>query len=216
MGNKRKKSVSLVNNLESYVEKNNISAEKKKLFSSFMDQGFPTVKDEEWKYTPLKKIISLDYNINTQTDQKLDATLIKNNSLGLKHKIVFCNGNLLEVPNISGLTVSDFSNFDCRNNDANTLLNKALAKNGYTIKVESNITVEEPIEILFFNTLENSFSQYRSIINVMKNSSIKFVEKIYDLSNSNSLVNNFTKILCEENSNVEFNKIQISKRLLLF
>jgi len=200
--------VSLVKNLERYVAKNNLSSAKKKLFSSFMNQGFPTTKDEEWKYTPLKKIISLNYSLLDQTDHKLDAAFIEDNSLGLKHKIVFCNGNLLEVPNISGLTVSDFSNFECRNNDANTLLNEALAKNGYTIKVEPNITIEEPIEILFFNTLENSFSQYRSKINVMKNSSIKFVEKIYDLSNSNSLVNNFTKILCEENTNLEFNKIQ--------
>ena len=200
--------MSLVKSLESYVAKNNLSPEKKKLFASFINQGFPTIKDEEWKYTPLKKIISLDYNINNQTDQTLDATFIKNNSLGLKHKIVFCNGNLLEAPNISGLTVSDFSDFECRINDTNTLLNEALAKNGYTISVESNVTIEEPVEILFFNTLENSFSQYRSIITVMKNSSIKFVEKIYDLSNSDSLVNSFTKILCEENSNIEFNKIQ--------
>ena len=183
--------MSLVKNLEGYVAKNNLSSEKKKLFSSFINQGFPTIKDEEWKYTPLKKIISLDYNINNQTDQKLNATFIKNNSLGLKHKIVFCNGNLLEAPIISGLTISDFSDFEIRTNDANTLLNEALAKNGYTIRVESNVTIEEPIEILFFNTLENSFTQYRSKITVMKNSSIKFVEKIYDVSNSNSLVNNF-------------------------
>ena len=127
------------------------------MFASFIDQGFPTIKDEEWNIPPLKKIISLDYNINNQTDQSLDTTFIKNNSLGLKHKIVFCNGNLLEVPNISGLTVSDFSDFECRTNDTNTLLNEALAKNGYTISVESNVTIEEPVEILFFNTLENSF-----------------------------------------------------------
>ena len=187
--------MSLVKNLERYVAKNNLSSAKKKLFSSFINQGFPTTKDEEWKYTPLKKIISLDYNINNQTDHRLEPPAIIINSLGLKHKIVFCNGNLLEEPNIPGLTVSDFSNFECRNNDANTLLNAALAKNGYTISVESNIIIENPIEILFFNTLENSFSQYRSIIKVMKNSNIKFVEKIVDLTNSNSLVNNFTKIL---------------------
>ena len=155
--------MSLVKSLESYVAKNNLSPEKKKLFDSFLNQGFPTIKDEEWKYTPLKKIISLDYNINNQTDQTLDTTFIKNNSLGLKHKIVFFNGNLLEAPNISGLTVSDFTDFECRTNDTNTLLNEALAKNGYTISVESNVTIEEPVEILFFNTLETvSYTHLRA------------------------------------------------------
>ena len=67
--------MSLVKSLESYVAKNNLSLEKRKLFASFINQGFPTIKDEEWKYTSLKKIISLDYNINNQTDQKLEPHL---------------------------------------------------------------------------------------------------------------------------------------------
>ena len=41
--------MSLVKSLESYVAKNNLSLEKRKLFNSFINQGFPTIKDEEWK-----------------------------------------------------------------------------------------------------------------------------------------------------------------------
>ena len=198
----------LIKNLEKFVEKNSMPSINQRLFSSFLEKGFPTTKDEEWKYTSLKKIISLDYNINANSDFKLTNSIIQKNSLGFKHKIVFCDGNLVSYPNLSGLFVSGFTNFECKNNDANTLLNAALANQGYSIKVESNISINEPIEILFFNSIQNSFSQYRSKIEIMKNSSVKFIEKIYDLSNSSTLVNNFTKISCDENSRIEFNKIQ--------
>ena len=117
---------------------------------------------------------------------------------------MFCNGNLLEAPNISGLTVSDFSDFECRINDTNTLLNEALAKNGYTISVESNVTIEEPVEILFFNTVESNFIQYRNIINVGNNSQVKFIEKIQNIDCDNVFVNSFTHINCESNSKLEF------------
>ena len=95
----------LIKNLEKFVEQNSIPSINKRLFSSFLEKGFPTTKDEEWKYTSLKKIISLDYNINANSDFKLTNSIIQKNSLGLKHKIVFCDGNLVSYPNLSGLFV---------------------------------------------------------------------------------------------------------------
>ena len=50
----------LIENLKSYSEGVQISTEKKELFTSFMSKGFPTTKDEEWKYTSLKKIVTKD------------------------------------------------------------------------------------------------------------------------------------------------------------
>tara|TARA_B100000902_G_scaffold55372_1_gene62051 strand:- start:2111 stop:3337 length:1227 start_codon:yes stop_codon:yes gene_type:complete len=200
--------VSLIKSLEKFIEQNNSFSYNKKLFADFLEHGFPTIKDEEWKYTSLKKIINLDYNINMESDFELDKSVIEKNSLKLKNKIIFCNGSLISHPVLSGISISGFTNFECRNNDANTILNAALGNKGYSIKVESNVVINEPIEILFFNTIQNSFTQYRSIIEIKKSSNVSFVEKIYDLSNSNSLVNNFTKVSCDENSSIEFNKIQ--------
>jgi len=199
--------VSLIENLKSYSEGINVSSDKKKLLTSFFEKGFPTIQDEEWKYTSLKKLISEDYSIGKNGSILSDLD-ISNHSLGFENKIVFSDGKLISTPKIKGITFSDFSDFECSTADTFLQLNSALANNGFTIKVDSNTIVDEVIEILFFTNTENSFNQYRNQIIIGDNAEIKFVEKIQNLSNSTSFVNHFTQIDCGKNTNVEYNKIQ--------
>ena len=49
----------LIDNLEKYAEHQNLSKDKRMMFDSFMKKGFPTTRDEEWKYTSLKKVITI-------------------------------------------------------------------------------------------------------------------------------------------------------------
>ncbi|HIG32774.1 MAG TPA: Fe-S cluster assembly protein SufD [Flavobacteriales bacterium] len=199
--------MSLIENLKSYSEGINVSSDKKKLLTSFFEKGFPTIQDEEWKYTSLKKLISEDYSIGKNGSILSDLD-ISNHSLGFENKIVFSDGKLISTPKIKGITFSDFSDFECSTADTFLQLNSALANNGFTIKVDSNTIVDEVIEILFFTNTENSFNQYRNQIIIGDNAEIKFVEKIQNLSNSTSFVNHFTQIDCGKNTNVEYNKIQ--------
>ena len=53
----------LIENLKSYSEEIQISEDKKDLLNSFLSNGFPTTKDEEWKYTSLKKVIANEYSV---------------------------------------------------------------------------------------------------------------------------------------------------------
>ena len=199
--------MSLIENLKSYSKGINISSDKKKLLTSFFEKGFPTIQDEEWKYTSLKKLISEDYSIEKNGIILSDLD-ISNHSLGFENKIVFSDGKLISTPKIKGITFSDFSDFECSDSDSILKLNSALANNGFTIKVDNNTISDEIIEILFFTTTENSFNQYRNQIIIGDNAEVKFVEKIQNLSNSTSFVNNFTQIKCGKNTNIEYNKIQ--------
>ena len=115
---------------------------------------------------------------------------------------------MLSFPKINGVKINSFSDFECQNDDSTGELNAALANYGYTISVDKNTIVENPVEILFFNTAKNSFIQYRNQMQIGENSEIKIVEKIQDLSHSSNFANNFTRIICGKNSNVEYNKIQ--------
>jgi len=199
--------VSLIDNLKTYVKGQNLSSDKELLFESFINKGFPTTKDEEWKYTSLKKIISNNYAIQPE-NRAFNSSNIKKFSLGLKDKIIFSDGKLLRDPKIYGVKISGFSDFKCKNQNSIVELNSALAKSGFTIDIEKNIVVESPIEILFFNTIKDGFYQYRNQITIGDHSKVKIVESIYDLSNSSTFVNNFTKVNCGINTNVEYNKIQ--------
>ena len=199
--------MSLIENLKSYSEGIKISSNKNQLLNSFFEKGFPTIQDEEWKYTSLKKLISEDYSIEKNGSLLSDLD-ISNHSLGFENKIVFSDGKLISTPKIKGITFSDFSDFECSTADTFLQLNSALANNGFTIKVDSNTIVDGVIEILFFTTTENNFNQYRNQIIVGDNAEVKFVEKIQNLGGSTSFVNHFTQIKSGKNTNVEYNKIQ--------
>ena len=197
----------LIENLKSYSEGVQISDEKKKAFTSFMSKGFPTTKDEEWKYTSLKKIVNKEYTIEN-TGEIIDSSTVEKYSLGFDNKIIFSDGKLIGSPNIKGVSINGFSNFGSNTTDSILQLNKALAQNGFTISVDKNTVLESPIEILFFATTENNFSQYRNLISVGDNTEVKFVERIQTLNDSASMVNHFTQIHCAKNTKVEYNKIQ--------
>ena len=197
----------LIENLKSYSEGVKISGEKKELFTSFMSKGFPTTKDEEWKYTSLKKIVTKEYTIEN-TGEIIDSSTVDKYSLGFENRIIFSDGKLIGSPNIKGVSINGFSNFGSNTTDSILQLNKALAQNGFTISVDKNTVLESPIEILFFATTENNFSQYRNLISVGDNTEVKFVERIQTLNDSTSMVNHFTQIHCAKNTKVEYNKIQ--------
>ncbi len=197
----------LIENLKTYSNEVGISSDKKEILASFLNEGFPTIKNEEWKYTSLKRIVSENYHINL-VGKTLNDLEIKNHSLGFKDLIVFVDGKMVLKPSLKGVTIANYSNFESNGLDSISKLNYSLAKSGYTISVAENTKIENPIEILFFNTVENNFTQYRNNLSVGNNSEVKFIEKIQNINCHSSFINHFTQIDCAKNSKLEYNKIQ--------
>ena len=56
----------LLDSIQKHCQENKI---ENKAITSFLKDGFPTTKDEEWKYTSLKKVISEDYFIKQDKAQ---------------------------------------------------------------------------------------------------------------------------------------------------
>jgi Fe-S cluster assembly protein SufD len=100
--------VGLINNIKSYSETLNLSAEKKGLFNSFLENGFPTIKDEDWKYTSLKRIIAEDFSIE-ETGNDIDTSAISKHSLSFKNQLIFVDGKLISSPQIKGVTISGYA-----------------------------------------------------------------------------------------------------------
>ena len=198
----------LLEKIEQYTNGGTDKVFNKTAYSKFIELGFPSVKNEEWKYTSLKKIIAKSFEIENQGEQITDQE-IKDNSLELDNKVVFLNGELYQKPTISGVKIEKNIDHSSSYNDAITALNAALAKNGYSITVSENTIVDQPLEILFLtkNKSEN-LSQYRNEIIVKKNSNIKIIEQVKNLSNNLCFSNMFTNINLEEKAIIEVNKLQ--------
>ncbi len=117
----------LIENIKSFSDKENLSVEKNRLLQSFLAKGFPTIKQEDWKYTSLKKIVADNFLVEGN-GVAISESDIKKFTLGLQYKIVFCGGNLISKPSIDGVSVSDFSEFKTLNNDSISGLNSSLAR----------------------------------------------------------------------------------------
>ena len=46
------------------LQKSSLSGSKLQALEDFLSKGFPTKKDEEYKYTHLKEIVEKDYNFS--------------------------------------------------------------------------------------------------------------------------------------------------------
>ncbi len=182
--------------------------ERGKALSHFLNNGFPTNKDEEWKYTSLKQLISNDFVIEAGGEE-ISQDEIDSSTLKTKNQIIFLNGVLVKKPEIEGVLISSFTDKNPSFEDAFTALNAAYASNGYSINVEKNFHVEACIEVIFLSkNKKNNFIQYRNKIDLNENSSIKIVEHFKCLDNNLCFTNSLTSINLEKSSNIEFNKLQ--------
>ena len=165
---------------------------RKEALDRFEALGFPTTRDEEWKYTNLKPILNRDYKIMLKSESAVSFGDIKQYLLSDldTYKLVFINGKYS-----SWLSESTHQNYDictfaaalnkypeilskylgkaAPSGETFIDLNTAFADDGAYISVKANQTVDKPIEIIYLTTEENgsTFSQARNLIVVEQNAS---------------------------------------------
>jgi Fe-S cluster assembly protein SufD len=182
--------------------------ESGKALSHFLNNGFPTNKDEEWKYTSLKQLISNDFVIESEGEE-ISQDEIDSSTLKTKNQIIFLNGVLVKKPELEGVLITSFTDKNPSFEDAFTALNAAYATNGYSINVDKNAHIEGCIEVIFLSkNKNNNFIQYLNKIDLNENSSIKIIEHFKCLDNNLCFTNSLTSINLEKSSNIEFNKLQ--------
>ena len=199
----------LIEAIKKYNLTNPISnVENSDAFSYFLNNGIPTNKDEEWKYTSLKQLVSNDFSIEGEGEEISQDELDKS-TLKTKHQIIFLNGEMVKKPEINGVLVTSYTDKNPSFEDAFTALNAAYANNGYRIHVEKNVHLKDSIEVIFLSkNTTNNFIQYRNRIDLNENSSIKIIEHFKCLDKNLCFTNSLTNINLEKSSNIEFNKLQ--------
>ena len=198
---------------------------------NFETKGFPTKKDEFWKYTSLNALIKKEYSVYPkQWDKSLEYHDVKKYFLNDidTYKIVFVDGiysSFLSETTHDHLDVCLMSSAlnhtkykavieayfnKAANDDSLTSLNTAFAKEGAYIHIPAHTDVEKPIEILNFSTGNESavFLQPRNLIVVGENSHVQIIERHQNLSVNEVFTNSVTEIFAEKRANVDYYKIQ--------
>ena len=211
--------------VDSYVHDIRTQAIKK-----FEEEGFPTKRLENWKYTSLKKILQHDYKLFPSKSKALEFKDIESFLINdiESYKIIFVDGkycsHLSETTHdgmdicilSSALTQSKYdlvieNYFDkIAKKDGITSLNTAFSSEGSFIHIPKNIQVDKPIQIIYFSTGKNESVLYqpRNLVVVDENSQVEIIEKYHSLNDNSVLVNTVTEIYADKKSNVKHYKIQ--------
>jgi Fe-S cluster assembly protein SufD len=192
--------------------------------------NFPTLKDEDWKYTNVKPILDHQFKIPAKSEIPLEFDTNKYMFLGFdSHKMVFINGRFSEelssIGNLpKGVIVDSLNNVSQNNPDilkkyfmngegidnAFNALNNAFAVDGLVVSVPDNVVVEKPIQVLFLsgNKHEAILSVPKNLITVGANSQVKIITSYYGISTNPYLNNITTDIYAGKESIVDFYKIE--------
>ena len=211
--------------VDSYVHDIRTQAIKK-----FEEEGFPTKRLENWKYTSLKKTLQHDYKLFPTKSEALEFKDIESFLINdiESYKIIFVDGkycsHLSETTHdgmdicilSSALTQSKYdlvieNYFDkIAKKDGITSLNTAFSSEGSFIHIPKNIQVDKPIQIIYFSTGKNESVLYqpRNLVVVDENSQVEIIEKYHSLNDNSVLVNTVTEIYADKKSNIKHYKIQ--------
>ncbi len=196
----------------------------------FETQGFPTKKEEAWKYTSLNALLKNDYSIFPKNERSIELKDVRKYFLHEidTYKLVFVDGvynsflsstthdaldvcllsSALSKPKYKAVIEAYFNKTAVK--DSLTSLNTAFAKEGAYIYIPKNKEVEKPIEIINFSTGNEAaiLLQPRNLIVVGENSHVQIIERHQSLNSNEVLTNSVTEIFAEKRAFVDFYKIQ--------
>ncbi len=208
---------------------------RERAFERFEHVGFPTVQNEEWKYTNVAPIARsefipvLDSGEGMGNEPSLAALAYEET----RHsRLVFVNGvfsknlssldalpngviaaNLAEVLENGDQEARIREHFESADMDENgfTALNTALFSSGAFVLIPAGVTVEKPIHLLFVSQTTNGqalASFPRVLIVAKENSAATIVESYVSESNDSYLTNAIIDFVLETGARLQHYKIQ--------
>jgi Fe-S cluster assembly protein SufD len=203
---------------------------RNKAIKVFESKGFPTKKEEAWKYTSLNALLKNDYSIFPGKEGNIEFKDVKKYFLHDvdTYKVVFVDGvyssflsetthdkidvclmsSALNKPKYQPVIEAYFNKV--AKEDSLTSLNTAFVKEGAYIHIPKHKEVEKPIEIINFSTGNEAaiMLQPRNLIVVGENAHVQIIERHQSLSKNAVLTNSVTEIFAEKRAYVDYYKIQ--------
>jgi Fe-S cluster assembly protein SufD len=171
---------------------------RKEAFQQFKEKGFPTIKDEDWRFTNMAPFLKEAYQVNVpvtvtpgELETLLDSTAVEGWDAW---KLVLVNGqidlSLSDIPSDGPLKISPLREIlgseaqgkfigAHQNTDANRFaaLNTALFQDGLFIEVTPGQKPEKPLHIVHLYTADvPSFVQPRHLVLLHRLSELTFME----------------------------------------
>ena len=169
---------------------------KRKYLKKFIDKGFPSRKQENWKFLDINQIIKknigdLSYYNDYSLPNKIDASIFVD---GLEHnKIIFINGRIEKIDfnyeDKNKIEISDEIEKKVLLENENSLidLNNAFTNKIFKILIKENYSLKKPL-IIYHTTdkkIKSKSINLRLDFELEQNSSFKLIDFFVDKSDKN-------------------------------
>ncbi|HEU4497206.1 MAG TPA: Fe-S cluster assembly protein SufD [Flavobacterium sp.] len=200
-------------------------------FKNFENKGFPTKKEEAWKYTSLSSVLKNDFSVFPKKENAIEFSAIKKYFIHEidTYKVVFVDGvfsSFLSSTTHDGLDVclmssalarpkykmviDEYFNKIADKGESLTSLNTAFAYEGAYINIPRGRVADKPIEIISLSTGNESalLVQPRNLIIVGENAHVQIIERHQSLNENPVLTNVVTEIFAQKRAIIDYYKIQ--------
>lgn len=191
--------------------------------AQFEQLGFPTTRNEEWKYTNVAPLLKQDFAVS-QTIQNVDVEAFTYPE-SQNSQLVFVNGiyapKLSDVSAIpAGVTITNlreanqklasdyFATQASCDNEAFTALNTALASDGAFVLIPRGKIVEAPIHLLFVST--DQMVSHPRVLVVAEEGAVATIIESYIAPNDDAVyfTNAVTEVITKADANITHYRLQ--------
>ena len=192
---------------------------RKENLNKFIKEGFPTKKNENWKFSDISQIIQNnigdlkyynDYSLSKKTDNLKYVSEFDHN------KIIFVNGKLEKIDfkneekNKIEILDTNEKDQELRNINSLVALNNVFTDKNHRIIIKKNYSLKKPL--IIYNTTNNKISSKNLNISLNfileENSCLKLINLSDDDSRSN-FINNYYTFHLKKNSILKNYKIDL-------
>ncbi len=201
---------------------------RKEAVDAFEQNGIPTRKHEEWKYTNLNFVRKTEFELPDKSDadnfeeKKISDYLYEGLETNL---LVFVNGYFSEKhskiqPEEKGISIRNLASaiedgdklveeYLGQNKDYHmnpfAAMNTAMAADGAFVNISNGALIEKPIQLLFITDTrkQSVLSQPRNLFIVGENAQMRLIWSHHTIGENPSLNNKVTEMILRQGANVE-------------
>lgn len=199
--------------------------------------SFPTVRDEEWRFTDLSPVLQIPFHVPQSNQSKVklaDIIMPVKNRDDLPLRLVFVNGfyapdlstveslvlpnlqsdfyagNLSNVPEKYQGRISDVLSKHRQQTEVFTALNTAVLVDSAVVFVPANMSIELPIHLLFLTApgASPTMSQPHCLVIAEPGSNVTLIEDYATIGNVAAFTNAVTDVVVGENATVNHVRLQ--------
>jgi Fe-S cluster assembly protein SufD len=210
---------------------------RKKGMEAFAELGFPTTRQEAWRFTNVAPFARIPFRRALPVDDlgKLQEDLEQHSVGGTAARLVFVNGyfssrfsSLADLPNgvtamslQQALTAADrileehLGRYADTASESFVALNTAFLRDGAFIRVAQGVALERPIHLIYVRVEggQNTASHPRTLVVVERGAQAHVIESHVGLAEEAYFNNAVTELVAGEDASIEHLKIQEESEL---